>query len=201
MDSSTKTKVSLRDVPRMDESKMRIALQQLTPSSSDKSWDQVSREDLAASLVAAIKERGNKVEIEFPVEQTPSSSSSSGEGGTAMKRQHQDCDGTGTANGKGGGDDDDDDEAGPAIPDSVPVPQPKKRKKGEISSEILDTCTDENKGYISVLSAELAHEHVYLESLPKADMYEKSYMHRGPITHLEVSHQYDFLITVSCSIH
>lgn len=28
----------------------------------------------------------------------------------------------------------------------------------------------------------LDHEHVYLENLPNADMYEKSYMHRDEVT-------------------
>jgi peptidylprolyl isomerase domain and WD repeat-containing protein 1 len=30
----------------------------------------------------------------------------------------------------------------------------------------------------------LEHEHVYLDTLPSAEMYEKSFMHRDVITHV-----------------
>ena len=46
----------------------------------------------------------------------------------------------------------------------------------------------------------MAYEHVFLENLPNADSYEKSYMHRDVITHL-VSTKTDFLITGSLDGH
>ncbi|GAB6022344.1 Peptidylprolyl isomerase domain and WD repeat containing protein 1 [Chamberlinius hualienensis] len=46
----------------------------------------------------------------------------------------------------------------------------------------------------------LPFEQTYLDNLPKADAYEKSYMHRDIITHLVVT-KTDFLITGSCDGH
>lgn len=46
----------------------------------------------------------------------------------------------------------------------------------------------------------LAYEQVYLENLPSAEMYEKSYMHRDIITHT-VCTKTDFLITASSDGH
>lgn len=37
---------------------------------------------------------------------------------------------------------------------------------------------------------------MYLEQLPNQEQYEKSYMHRAPLTHIEVT-KTDFIITVS----
>ncbi|XP_018565250.1 peptidylprolyl isomerase domain and WD repeat-containing protein 1 [Anoplophora glabripennis] len=46
----------------------------------------------------------------------------------------------------------------------------------------------------------LPHEQLYLELLPSAESYEKSYMHRDVITHCVVSAT-DFVITASCDGH
>ena len=46
----------------------------------------------------------------------------------------------------------------------------------------------------------LPYENVFLENLPNAESYEKSYMHRDVITHL-VSTKTDFLITGSLDGH
>ncbi|XP_044261261.1 peptidylprolyl isomerase domain and WD repeat-containing protein 1 isoform X1 [Tribolium madens] len=56
-----------------------------------------------------------------------------------------------------------------------PLPQPKKRRR-------------------------LSHENLYLDNLPSAESYEKSYMHRDVITHVVVSAT-DFIITASCDGH
>ena len=39
----------------------------------------------------------------------------------------------------------------------------------------------------SVAAVALAHERLYLEKLPSASMYERSYMHRDVVTHLSVA--------------
>lgn len=46
----------------------------------------------------------------------------------------------------------------------------------------------------------LPYEHVFLENLPDAECYEKSYMHRDVITHLVVT-KTDFIITASIDGH
>lgn len=46
----------------------------------------------------------------------------------------------------------------------------------------------------------LLYEHVYLENLPDAECYEKSYMHRDIITHLVVT-KTDFVVTASVDGH
>lgn len=46
----------------------------------------------------------------------------------------------------------------------------------------------------------LPHEQLYLDLLPSAESYEKSYMHRDVITHCTVSAT-DFIITASCDGH
>lgn len=46
----------------------------------------------------------------------------------------------------------------------------------------------------------LQHEKLYLDNLPSASSYEKSYMHRDVITHV-VATSTDFLITASCDGH
>jgi peptidylprolyl isomerase domain and WD repeat-containing protein 1 len=60
-----------------------------------------------------------------------------------------------------------DDDIGPALP-----PPPKKRRKLEFESQ-------------------------YLDALPLAEMYEKSYMHRDTVTHVAVAEPTDFFITAS----
>ncbi|GJD09502.1 Peptidyl-prolyl cis-trans isomerase CYP71 [Galdieria sulphuraria] len=44
----------------------------------------------------------------------------------------------------------------------------------------------------------LPFENLYLQSLPTAQLYEKSYMHRDLITHIKVTKTTHFLITASC---
>ena len=46
----------------------------------------------------------------------------------------------------------------------------------------------------------LPYERVYLEALPSAGMYEKSFMHRDVVTHL-ICASTDFLVTASCDGH
>lgn len=46
----------------------------------------------------------------------------------------------------------------------------------------------------------LPYERLYLDNLPCAESYEKSYMHRDVITHCIVTSS-DFIITASCDGH
>lgn len=46
----------------------------------------------------------------------------------------------------------------------------------------------------------LEYEHIYLDNLPSAEAYEKSYMHRDIITHVLVT-KTDFMISASCDGH
>ncbi|SAM00030.1 hypothetical protein [Absidia glauca] len=46
----------------------------------------------------------------------------------------------------------------------------------------------------------LPHEKLYLDQLPSADMYEKSYMHRDTLSYVEVT-KHDFIITTSNDGH
>lgn len=46
----------------------------------------------------------------------------------------------------------------------------------------------------------LSHEYLYLQNLPSAESYEKSYMHRDVITQCLVTNT-DFIVTVSCDGH
>lgn len=47
----------------------------------------------------------------------------------------------------------------------------------------------------------LEHEEVYVNALPCADMYEKSYMHRDWVTHCVFTPKSDFLVTASQDGH
>jgi len=47
----------------------------------------------------------------------------------------------------------------------------------------------------------LKHEKLYLEALPKALMYEKSYMHRDTLTRICVTRNTDFIVTASLDGH
>lgn len=73
--------------------------------------------------------------------------------------------------------DDDDDDAwiGPMLEEQSATSKPKKRKV-------------------------LPYERVYLENLPNAESYEKSYMHRDIITHV-VSTKTEFIVTGSYDGH
>ena len=45
------------------------------------------------------------------------------------------------------------------------------------------------------------HEATFLESLPCALMYERSYMHRDTVTHVAVARTAEFFMTASCDGH
>jgi peptidylprolyl isomerase domain and WD repeat-containing protein 1 len=47
----------------------------------------------------------------------------------------------------------------------------------------------------------LAHEAAFLDKLPAAEMYEKSYMHRDTVTHCVVTNRTDFVVTASSDGH
>eukprot|EP00124_Ichthyophonus_hoferi_P005140 Ihof_evm1s678 gene=Ihof_evmTU1s678 len=47
----------------------------------------------------------------------------------------------------------------------------------------------------------LKFERLYLDNLPNAEMYERSYMHRDMITHMVVTNKTDFIITASVDGH
>jgi len=47
----------------------------------------------------------------------------------------------------------------------------------------------------------LEHEHMYLDALPCAEMYERSYMHRDAVTHVAVAPETDFFVTGSADGH
>jgi peptidylprolyl isomerase domain and WD repeat-containing protein 1 len=79
-----------------------------------------------------------------------------------------------------GGDNDeqpDDDESDDDMP--MPMPMPAKKKKRKV----------------------LEFERLYVENLPSADMYEKSYMHRDVVTHVVVTPHTDFVVTASVDGH
>lgn len=46
----------------------------------------------------------------------------------------------------------------------------------------------------------LPHERLYLDNLPKAESYERSYMHRDVISFCVVTNS-DFIVTASCDGH
>jgi len=79
----------------------------------------------------------------------------------------------------GGGDDDDDDSDDDGFGGMAPPPAPAKLKKKKV----------------------LKKEHVYLDNLPKGEMYEKSFMHRDTVTFAVVSSITNFLITGSADGH
>ncbi|KDR21487.1 peptidylprolyl isomerase domain and WD repeat-containing protein 1 isoform X1 [Zootermopsis nevadensis] len=68
---------------------------------------------------------------------------------------------------------------------------------------------DSSDGWIGPMPSEaekpkkrkyLKHEQLYLDNLPSAESYERSYMHRDVITHIVVT-KTDFIITGSCDGH
>jgi peptidylprolyl isomerase domain and WD repeat-containing protein 1 len=81
-------------------------------------------------------------------------------------------------------------------------------KRKEKSSDSSD-ADDNSDGCIGPLPIEatkpkkkkvLAYEKVFLENLPSAESYERSYMHRDVISHVFVT-KTDFIITTSCDGH
>ena len=68
------------------------------------------------------------------------------------------------------------DDIGP-LPTSATTCSSKKRKGAENQMDI------HNYNITILPCAALAYEQVYLDNLPSAEMYERSYMHRDVITH------------------
>lgn len=87
---------------------------------------------------------------------------------------------------------------GPMPTEQSAASKPKK-KKGNVVMR-LKCLYFYSTTFYNVLLSVLPYEKVYLENLPDADCYEKSYMHRDVITHLVVT-KTDFLITGSLDGH
>jgi peptidylprolyl isomerase domain and WD repeat-containing protein 1 len=51
------------------------------------------------------------------------------------------------------------------------------------------------------LTLELKFEKLYLDHLPSAELYEKSFMHRDVVTHVLVAKKTEFIITASWDGH
>lgn len=104
--------------------------------------------------------------------------------GSARKREHEEAK------------DSSEDEGwvGPLPSEAVPV----KKRKGAalISISSLQTCFNKLNVFILVLE----FEKLYLENLPDAECYEKSYMHRDVVSHV-VCTKTDFVITASVDGH
>lgn len=106
----------------------------------------------------------------------------------AEKRAHEIDD-------KSEGDDDNDEWIGPLPTEAVP----QKKRKGEIKQSHCKISIV-HTNFLFNLKTVLQYEKLYLENLPDAECYEKSYMHRDVITHVVVS-KTDFVITASCDGH
>ncbi|XP_030386483.1 peptidylprolyl isomerase domain and WD repeat-containing protein 1 [Scaptodrosophila lebanonensis] len=88
----------------------------------------------------------------------------------------------------------------------------KRSAPTDISSDVADAAEEEDGGWIGPLPSEqtdatpakkrkvLPYENIYLENLPNAESYERSYMHRDVITHL-VCTKTEFLVTASIDGH
>lgn len=97
-------------------------------------------------------------------------------------------------------DDDDEDEGwiGPMPTEAVPA----KKRKGILPN--VKVCYENVFNNLFVIGwnshAVLDYEKLYLENLPDAECYEKSYMHRDLISHV-VATKTDFVITASIDGH
>lgn len=60
-----------------------------------------------------------------------------------------------------------------------------------VISEYNGWCTSRVHAAPSADAVALPHERLYLEKLPSASMYERSYMHRDVVTHLSVTRWVD----------
>ncbi|CAE6442967.1 unnamed protein product, partial [Rhizoctonia solani] len=91
-------------------------------------------------------------------------------------------------------DDDDDDDIGPMpMPEDGPTPgAAKKKRKGELSSCVDEPCLHR----VTVLP----HERLFLDHLPSADRYSKSFMHRDVLNYVIIT-KTGFLITTSVDGH
>ena len=83
-------------------------------------------------------------------------------------------------------DDDSDDDFGP---------MPAASSTAEILPEVS------NEKVIKKARKVLAFEKTYIDSLPCAQQYERSFMHRDLVTHISVAKNAEFIITGSCDGH
>lgn len=109
------------------------------------------------------------------------------ETGESSKRKHSNSDSSS-----------DEDWVGPLPSEAA---QPKKKK----GYNICYCCTPLLIFYVCgnnivIIFTVLQYEKLYLDNLPCASSYEKSYMHRDVITHV-VETSTDFLVTASCDGH
>ncbi|KAL3272238.1 hypothetical protein HHI36_022721 [Cryptolaemus montrouzieri] len=72
--------------------------------------------------------------------------------------------------------------------------QPEDDDSNDFQGPSLSECSKPKKRKI------LPFEHLYLDNLPSAEAYERSYMHRDTITHCLVTAT-DYIITASCDGH
>ncbi|KAH8371538.1 hypothetical protein KR093_007911 [Drosophila rubida] len=91
----------------------------------------------------------------------------------------------------------DKDEAEPAIAQEM-VAEPEV--EGEDEGWIGPMPSEQSAAVPAKKKKVLPYEHIYLENLPNAESYERSYMHRDVITHL-VSTKTEFVITASLDGH
>lgn len=103
---------------------------------------------------------------------------------------------------EGGGEDDEcsDDWVGPLPTDAAPA----KKRKGiplNLNSFVCySICKLQLLCVPFLLIRVLPYEKLYLENLPDAECYEKSYMHRDVVTHVIVT-KTDFVVTASIDGH
>ena len=62
-------------------------------------------------------------------------------------------------------------------------------------------ATDEGTVVSKKAKKILPFEKTYIDSLPSATMYERSFMHRDLVTHISVAKSTEFIITGSCDGH
>jgi peptidylprolyl isomerase domain and WD repeat-containing protein 1 len=67
------------------------------------------------------------------------------------------------------------------------------------TAEVLPDVTDEK--LVKKAKKILPFEKTYIDSLPSAALYERSFMHRDLVTHISVAKNSEFIITGSCDGH
>lgn len=110
---------------------------------------------------------------------------------SATKRTHE------SENAAGGDDESSDGWVGPLPSDAAAT---KKRKGNSIHPHIIQHLKHFEKWFSLKSVVVLEYEKLYLENLPDAECYEKSYMHRDVITHVVVT-KTDFIVTASIDGH
>lgn len=60
---------------------------------------------------------------------------------------------------------------------------------------------NEEKVAVKKVKRTLPFEKTYIDSLPSANMYERSFMHRDLVTHISVAKSAEFVVTGSCDGH